>query len=289
MLHFIPGDPVLAMLGAETTQEEIDFLRHELWLDRSLPVQYGHWLGNVLQGDFGRSILFREEVSALLAKRLPVTMYLSVWAAILGLVTGIPAGIISAIRRGTVLDNVVTIAANIGIATPVFWLGIVGIYLFGLQLGWLPIQGYTAPTEDFVLSTRRAVMPVICLAVPFISLLARQTRSSMLEIILQDYIRTAKAKGLRERVVVLKHGLKNAMIPIVTIAGMHLRQVFGGSVLVETVFNIPGVGRLMVNAAFDKDILMVQGAVMMMATVTLLANLLVDISYGWIDPRVRYG
>ncbi len=288
MLHIIPGDPVVAMLGAEATQEQIDTLRHELWLDRPMLAQYGHWLFNVLHGNFGRSLVFHENVTKLVMERLPVTLYLSMWAFLLAATLGISSGIISAVRRGKWIDSVVTVMANIGVATPVFWLGILGIYFLGLQWSILPIQGYTSPMVDFGLSTKKAIMPVICLSVLFMATLARQTRSSMLEVVRQDYIRTAKAKGLSERTVIFKHALKNAFIPIVTLVGLQIRALVGGSVLVEKVFNIPGMGRLIVDAAFDKDFLIVQAVIMVLSVIICLANLAVDISYGWFDPRIRY-
>ena len=198
---------------------------------------------------------------------------------------GVSAGIICAVRRGGILDSIITLLANMGIAVPIFWLGILGIYFFGLKLGWLPIQGYTSPFDDFGLSIRKTIMPVICLAIPSIAVLARQTRSSMLEVVRQDYIRTAWSKGLAERVIVLNHALKNALIPIVTLLGLQLRLVVGGSVVVETVFNIPGMGRLLVDATFAKDFITVQAITLVIAVVVLFANLIVDISYGWLDPE----
>ena len=288
LMHIIPGDPAITMLGAEATREEVEALRHELWLDRPIYTQYLHWLNNVVHGDFGKSLVYHEDVTLLISQRVPVTLYLSIWAFIGSIILGIIAGIISAVRRGSWLDNVVTLLANVGVAIPVFWLGICGIYLLGLNLGWLPIQGYTSPFVDFSKSMRQLVMPVICLAFPFMAVMARQTRSSMLEVIRQDYIRTALSKGLRERAVVFKHALKNALIPIITMIGMHVRVLIGGSVLVETVFNIPGMGRLLVQACFNKDFLIVQSCIIIMSLITCLSNLAVDISYGWIDPRVRY-
>jgi peptide/nickel transport system permease protein len=209
-------------------------------------------------------------------------------ALVLSVVIGIGAGIICAVRRGSILDSVITILANTGISLPVFWLGILGIYLFGLKLGWLPIQGYTSPLDDFWLSLRKIIMPVICLAIPSIAMLARQTRSSMLEVVRQDYIKTAWAKGLAERVIVINHALKNSLIPIVTLLGLQLRLVVSGSVVVETVFNIPGMGRLLVNATFAKDFITVQAITLVIGIVVLLSNLIVDISYGWLDPRIRF-
>jgi peptide/nickel transport system permease protein len=288
LLQIMPGDPAAAMLGTNATREEIDALRKELWLDRPFLVQYAHWFSNALHGDLGISIIYREPITDIFAARLPITLYLSFLAFVLCTFLGIAAGIICAIRRGGMLDQIVSVCANIGIAIPVFWLGILCIYLFGLKTGWLPIYGWTSPFDDFMRSSKQAIMPVIMLAIPGISVLARQSRSSMLEVIRQDYIRTALSKGLRERVVVLRHALKNALIPVVTLMGLHVRILVGGSVLVETVFSIPGMGRLIVAGALNKDFLIVQGGVLFIGAIVSLANLLVDISYGWLDPRVRY-
>jgi peptide/nickel transport system permease protein len=288
IIHMIPGDPVRTMLGMEATEEQIQMLHQDLHLDQPLIVQYGLWLNNAFHGDFGQSIMFKENVTTLLAKRLPVTLILSFSAMLVGIFFGILGGIISAIRRGGWRDQIITLLANTGIGIPIFWLGILGIYFFGLELGWLPIQGYASPWDNFVLSVRQSIMPVLCLAVGFLAVMTRQTRSSVLEVIGQDYIRTAWAKGLKERAVIFRHAFKNALIPIITIIGMQLRILVGGAVLVETVFNIPGMGRLMVRAVFDKDYVIVQACILIVAVVTVLSNLLVDIAYGWVDPRVRY-
>ncbi len=288
LIHITPGDPAALMLGAEATPEQINALRQQLYLDRPFIQQYWHWLSNVARGDFGKSLKYQEDVQHLISQRLPITLNLSVIALVLSVVLGIVSGVICAVRRGSLLDSVITVIANLGVAVPIFWLGILGIYFFGLKLGWLPIQGYISPFEDFWQSIRKAIMPVICLAIPSIAVLARQTRSSMLEVIRQDYIRTAWSKGLSERVIVLKHTLKNALIPIVTLLGMQLRLVVGGSVVVETIFNIPGMGRLMVTATFSKDFITVQAVTLVIALVVLLANMIVDLSYGWLDPRIRY-
>lgn len=288
LLHIMPGDPVAAMLGVEAGPQQIQALRHVLWLDRPFLVQYGHWLFNALQGNLGDSIIYSDPVIKLFATRLPITLYLSFLAFILSTILGIGAGIICAIRRGSIIDQLVSLAANFGIAAPSFWLGLLGIYLFGYILGWLPIQGWTSPFDDLLKSSRQALMPVVLLAIPGISVMARQTRSSMLEVIRQDYIRTAWSKGLGERAVVFKHALKNALIPVVTLMGLQMRILVGGSVLVETVFNIPGLGRLLVTGAFNKDFLIVQGGVLLIGVVVSLANLLADISHGWLDPRTRY-
>jgi peptide/nickel transport system permease protein len=288
LIHIMPGDPAVSALGMDASKEQLDKLRNELWLDRPLLIQYGHWLSNAIRGDLGRSVIYREDVIRMIATRLPITIHLAFLALILGTTLGVSAGVISAIRRGKFLDSVITLSANIGIAIPIFWLGILGIYSLGLKLGWLPIQGYTSPFDDFWKSAEKAIMPVICLSIPSIAVLARQTRSSMLEVIRQDYIRTAWAKGLKERIIITRHTLKNSLIPVVTLLGIQLRTLFGGSVLVETVFNIPGMGRLLVNSVITKDFIIVQATVFVIAILVLLANLLVDISYGWLDPRIRY-
>jgi len=288
LMHIIPGDPALIMLGNEATQAQIDALRQELWLDRPLLAQYGHWLTNVLRGDFGTSIYYHDSVTKLIATRLPITFHLGLIAFILSTLISIPAGVISAVRRGSFLDSLITVSANIAMAVPIFWLGILGIYLFALKLGWLPVQGYTSPFDNFWLNTRQLVMPAVCLAVVPLASLARQTRSSMLEVIRQDYIRTARSKGLRESAVITGHALKNAIIPVITLLGLQVRNLVGGSVLVETVFNIPGMGRLLVQGVFNKDFIVVQASIMVVAIVVALANLAVDISYGHFDPRIRY-
>jgi peptide/nickel transport system permease protein len=288
LIHIMPGDPAATMLGLDARPEQIEALRHELWLDRPFLVQYGHWANNVLHGDLGVSLMYKDPINGLISARLPITLYLSLLAFVISTFLGILAGIICAIRRGGILDQLISLNANVGIAIPVFWLGILGIYLFGFKLGWLPLQGWVSPLDDFVKSLKAAIMPVILLAIPGVATVARQTRSSMLEVVRQDYIRTAFSKGLTERIIVLRHALKNALIPVVTLLGLQVRIMVGGSVLVETVFNIPGMGRLLVTGAFNKDFLIVQAGVLLIGSVVCLANLLVDVSYGWIDPRIRY-
>jgi peptide/nickel transport system permease protein len=295
-MRLLPGDPLLIYLAQQSQQqlkdlppEVIEQLRHEYGLDRSLPVQYFNWLADILRGNLGKSYFYSQSVNTLLAQRLPVTIYIGILALIVSIIVGIAAGMLAAIRRGKWLDNIVTPLANVGITIPVFWLGILMIYLFGLKWKILPIAGFTSPFVDFGLSTRQLIMPVICEAIFGIASNARQMRSSMLEVIRQDYIRTAWSKGLRERIVIFKHAMKNSLIPVITLVGMGVSFIFGGSVLVETVFAIPGIGRLFVAAIFNHDYLVVQSITMVMAIAVLLVNLLVDISYGWLDPRIRYG
>ena len=288
LMHLIPGDPALVILGDQATPEQIEALHRELLLDQPLWIQYLNWAGDVLQGNLGRSVSYKQSVTDLLATRLPITFHIGLVAFILSTAISIPAGILSAIRRGGWLDSIITLLTNLAMAVPVFWLGILGIYLFALKLGWLPVQGYTSPSENLALNTRQIIMPALCLAIVPLASLARQTRSSMLEVIRQDYIRTARSKGLTEWAVITGHALKNAIIPVITLLGMQLRNLVGGAVLVEQVFNIPGMGRLMVSGVFNKDFVVVQGTVMVVAVVVALSNLLVDISYGYFDPRIRY-
>ena len=291
-MRLLPGDPLFMLFNPnqlqEYTEEQLNQIREEAGLNRSLVVQYFDWLGDVFRGELGESILTKTSVTEEVLKKVPVTMHLGILAFILGVIIGIPIGVISAIRRATWLDTILTTTANIGITVPIFWLGIMMIWVFGVQLHWLPVMGYTSPFEDIVLNTRQIIMPVLCLAVWPIASNARQARSSMLEILRQDYIRTAYSKGLSERLVIYKHALKNSLIPIVTLAGMGIPIIVGGQVLVEQVFNIPGMGRLTVNSLFNHDYTYVQGTTLILTGVVVFTNLLVDLSYGWLDPRIRY-
>jgi peptide/nickel transport system permease protein len=251
-------------------------------------VQYFAWIANVFHGEMGKSIFYQEKVSTLIFERMPVTIYVGILSVGLGALFGVIFGIICSLRRGKIIDSLLTFIANIGITAPGFWIGILLIYLFGLQLQWLPTQGYTSPFTDLGKSTMQLIMPVFCLSFFSLSSITRQTRSSMLEVVRQDYVRTAWAKGLSERSIVIRHMIKNGLIPVITMIGMQVRVVFGGSVLIETVFNIPGFGRLLVSSVIAHDYMVVQAGVFLIAAVVILANLLVDISYGWIDPRIRY-
>jgi peptide/nickel transport system permease protein len=227
-------------------------------------------------------------VGKLIRARLPITMHIGLAAFIVATLLGTMSGLLAGLRRGKLADQIVTPLAYIGITLPVFWLGIIMVYIFGLKLHWLPIGGYTSPFTNFWLNTRQMVMPVTCECLLGLASLSRQMRSSVLEVARQDYIRTAWAKGLRERVIVFRHMLKNSLIPIITLMGFAIGGIFGGSVLVETVFNIPGMGRLMVSSIFNQDYVVVQGTTLIFGAIVLVVNLLVDMSYGWLDPRIRY-
>jgi peptide/nickel transport system permease protein len=227
-------------------------------------------------------------VGRLIGERMPVTLHLGALSLILSSILGISFGVICALRRGTWIDTVVTLLANVGVTMPAFWLGIILIYLLALKAGWLPVHGYTSPFDDLWLSTKQVVMPVICLSLFSLASLTRLTRSSMLEVTNQDFIRTAWAKGLKEGVIIMRHTIKNALIPVITEMGLQVAFIFGGSVLIETVFNIPGVGRLMTQSVMQQDFQVVQGGTLIIATIVVSVNILVDISYGWLDPRIRY-
>ena len=292
-MRLLPGDPLIIFISQsqiETyTLEQLAELRHEYGLDRSLPMQYISWIGNILRGDMGKSINLGQDVGYLISTKLPITIYFGVMSFIVSAFFGIIFGVICALRRGKWIDSVVTVLANIGITLPAFWVGILLMYLFSLMLHWLPTSGYVSPTESLGQSLRAAIMPVICLSLFSVASLTRQTRSAMLEVVNQDYIRTAWSKGLPERVIISRHTIKNAMIPVITILGLQVGLIFGGSVLIETVFNIPGMGRLMAESLFSHDYQIVQGGTLVIAVVVVLSNLIVDISYGWFDPRIRYG
>lgn len=290
--HMLPGDPALIYVAsddlAHATPERIAEIREEFGLDRPLVVQYFDWLGRAVRGDLGRSIMFQTSVSSEIAHALPRTFHLGSIAFILSVIVGTPLGIIAAVRRGKWADTSVTIAGNLGVTVPIFWVGIMMMYLFGVYLSWLPIQGYTPPSEDFWLSTRQIIMPALCLSLFSTAANMRQTRSAMLEVVRQDYIRTAWAKGLSERLVIMRHALKNGLIPVITLQGFAVRLIFGGQVLIENVFNIPGMGRLAVEGLRNLDYSVVQGCFLVVAIGVVFANLAVDITYGWLDPRIRY-
>ena len=294
VMRLLPGDPLIIYLAQSADVQAmdpamLDILRHKYGLDKPIIIQYFNWVGNIFQGDFGESIFYHEKVGRLMLERFPVTAYLGILALIFGSVSGLMAGLLAAIRRGKWLDKIITPLTYVGITIPVFFVAILGIYIIGLRLGWLPFPGYVSPFEDFWLSIRLSIMPVFCLAVFSIAANARQLRSSMLEVISQDYVRTAWSKGLSERMVIFRHALKNSLIPVITLIGLGVGMIFGGSVIVEEIFAIPGVGRLLVSSIFGQDYVVVQAITFVIAVIVLVVNLAVDISYGWLDPRIRYG
>ncbi len=287
LIHLVPGDPVYAMLGSEIPREYHDQVFHTMGLDKPLIEQYFFWLGNILKGDLGYSYYFRQSVAEVVANRLPTTLYLGIVSAVFSVILGIFFGIVTAVRRGSKTDSVITVLANIGIAMPTFWLAVILILIFGLNLKWLPVHGFTLPWVNLGLSVRQTIMPVICMSVGGIAIYARQTRSSMLEVIRQDYIRTARSKGLKESRIIYGHAVKNALIPILTLIGLTLRNSFGGSAIIETIFNITGLGQVMVMSLNNRDYTTLQTSLLLLATVTCICNLLVDIAYAYADPRIR--
>jgi peptide/nickel transport system permease protein len=291
-IRLLPGDPLTIYLNKtdmqQLTQEQLYQLRVKFGLEKTLPMQYVDWVGGLFTGDLGQSIFYDIDVGLLVGERMPVTLYLGALAFIISGVFGISFGVICALKRGTWIDTVVTLLANIGVTMPSFWVGIILIYLLSVKAGWLPVGGYTSPFDDFWLSTKKVIMPVLCLSLFSIASLTRLTRSSMLEVIQQDYIRTAWSKGLKERLIISRHTIKNALIPVVTVIGLQVAFIFGGSVLIESVFNINGIGRLMTQAVQNQDYLIVQAGTLIIAIMVVLSNLIVDISYGWLDPRIRY-
>jgi peptide/nickel transport system permease protein len=292
-MRLLPGDPIIIYIGqsqqlSTLTEEGMAKLRQEFGLDKPIMVQYANWVSGVITFDFGRSIFYHMPVGTLLWERYPVTLNLGLEAFVISAVLGIASGALAAVRRGGWGDRIITPLSYIGITVPIFWLGILMIYLFGLKFNWLPMIGYTSPFTDFWQHIRQAIMPVICLSVGALAGIARLQRSSMLEVIRQDYIRTAWSKGLAERIIIMKHVLKNSLIPVITVLGLELGFIIGGSVIVETVFSIPGIGYLMVTSIFSQDYSVVQSCTFVFAVVVVLANLIVDISYGWLDPRIQY-
>jgi peptide/nickel transport system permease protein len=290
VLHLSPGDPAEIMLGSQATQEDLARLRAELGLTAPLPVQYLRWLGHVLQGDLGRSIWTKRPVLGEVLGRFRATLILTGSALLLSTAGGILLGIASATRRNSFLDRVSAVLSLFGASMPVFWLGIVLMVTFSLWLGWLPASGMFAPygggnARDLL---AHLVMPAVTLAAASTAIVARLTRSSMLEVLGQDYIRTARSKGMVERVVVVRHGLWNALMPIVTVVGVQAGYLLGGAVLTETVFAWPGVGTLMVQGILARDFPLVQGCVLVVALTFALINLGVDLLYGYLDPRIRY-
>jgi peptide/nickel transport system permease protein len=308
LIHLAPGDPVRTMLGQHATQQEIEDIRAKYGLDQPLYVQYFIWLGDVLQGDLGRSILSHEQVTTEIASRFPNTIELAIAAMLFAILIGVVAGIISATKQYSVADYSVMGLALFGISMPVFWLGIMLMMIFGVFLGWLPIGGridlllpFQRITGFMVIDSiitlngtalisviRHLLLPAIALGTIPMAIIARTTRSSMLEVLRQDFIRTERAKGLSERKVIYKHAIRNAMVPVVTVIGLNFGLLLSGAILTETVFSWPGVGRLVVDAVYARDYPLVIGCILVFALVFVIVNLITDILYTYIDPRIHY-
>jgi len=289
LLYVLPGDPAVAILGDNAgNQETYQALRHDLGLDQPLHVQYLSWLGRVLQGDLGKSIRTNETVASVLIQRAPISMYLGAAGLIVGLALGLSVAVVSALRPGSRIDSLGTLLAMGGVAIPSFWQALLLVYIFAVLLRWVPPSGFTSPFVDPFLSAKMLVLPAIVLGTHSAAVIMRQGRSALMEVLEQDYITTARSKGLADRSVISSHALKNAMIPIITVIGLQVGTLVSGAAITETVFAIPGVGRAAVDAIFFRDYPVLQGAVLMLTLAVLIANLLTDVTYAYLDPRIRY-
>ena len=287
LVHALPGDPAVLFLGEEADPETLARFRVRLGLDRPLVAQYAAWLGRALRGDLGRSLRTNQPVAEAILERLPVTLELLVAALSVSLAIAIPMGIVSAVKRNSGVDLVSTVFALVGFAMPGFWLGIILIYVFALLLRWLPPSGWVPLPASVPQNLLSLVLPAFTLGTALAALVTRQLRSGMLEVLRQDYVRTAQAKGLSERQVVGKHALKNALISVVTVVGLQLGGLLGNTIITETLFALPGVGRLMIDSIFSRDFFVVQGVILFLAVGYVLSNLLVDALYSYLDPRIR--
>jgi peptide/nickel transport system permease protein len=285
--QLLPGDPAKILAGEEQDPDVIAHLRVKLHLDEPLPVRYAYWVGGVFRGDLGESVRTQQAVLDLVLQKLPVTIQLAAMAFVIALVIGIPTGIVAAVGRGTWWDSAANAIALWGISTPNFWLGILLILLFSVQLGWLPASGYVSPFEDLRANLASMIMPSFVLGNALAAVLMRHTRSAMLQVLSSDYVRTARAKGLNERSVVLKHALRNALTPVITLGALELGTLLSGAVLTEQVFTIPGFGKLIVDSVFNRDYAVVQGVVLVTATAYIVLSLLADVAYFIVNPRLQ--
>lgn len=288
LMKLVPGDPATIIGGMSATEAELAHIRRQLGLDQPFHVQLLSWYAQLLQGDLGRSLLLGRSVTHAIVERLPVTISISLYALFLTLLIGLASGVVAALKQNTWVDQLFMTIALIGVSLPNFWLGLMLIILFAVHLGWLPTGGYVPLTEDPIGWLRAATLPAVSLAMLQMGLLARITRSTMLEIMRQDYIRTAKAKGMPPWIVIGKHAFTNVMIPVITVIGIIFSLMLGGSVVIETVYSIPGVGRLMGSAILRRDYPVIQGGMLFVALMLVVINLVVDVLYAWFDPRVRY-
>jgi peptide/nickel transport system permease protein len=288
LVHLTPGDPAAVILGPDAPQEAVAELRARLGLDRPLPVQFLHWFGQVLQGDLGDSIFLRRPVTQAIVERLEPTLLLAGLATMLAVLIGIPTGVLAAVYRSTWLDRLFMSIAVFGVSMPNFWLALNLIFLFALTLAVLPVSGYVPLRDDPLMTLRFLLLPAFSLGFPQSALIARMTRGSMLDVLSQDYVKTARAKGLSEQLVIYKHALKNTMITVLTVIGIVLAITLSGSVVIETIFGLPGIGRLIINSVLRRDYPVIQGTVLFIAASYVLVNLLIDLLYMYLDPRIKY-
>jgi peptide/nickel transport system permease protein len=285
--QLLPGDPAMVLAGEDRDPTVIAHLHQKLHLDEPLPIRYLYWAGGVLKGDLGESVRIQKPVLELIVEKLPVTLELALLAIVIALTIGITAGIVSAVAKDSAWDYAANVFALWGLSTPNFWLGIMLILLFSVTLGWLPASGYVSPFEDLKANLAAMIMPAFVLGNAIAAVLMRHTRSAMLQVLSSDYVRTARAKGLDERVVVLKHALRNALTPVITLGALEFGTLLSGAVLTEQVFTIPGFGKLIVDAVFNRDYAVVQGVVLCTATAYITLNLLADMAYFLVNPRLR--
>jgi peptide/nickel transport system permease protein len=288
MLRLTPGDPAAVIAGDNATSEQIDAIRDKLGLNLPIWQQFGIWIGDVLRGNFGESFFFKKTVVELISQRIEPTIALSVCTLVLAIVISVPIGVLAAYRQGSLFDRVVMGFSVMGFSVPGFVIAYCLIYVFAIWLGWLPVQGYTRIAVDFGGFLEHMILPSVTLSVGFIALISRITRASVLEVLNEDYIRTARAKGLSNRVVLMRHALRNAAVPILTVIGIGIAIVIGGAVITESVYGLPGVGRLTVEAVLSRDFPTIQAVILMFSVVYVVVNLLIDISYTLFDPRIRY-
>lgn len=287
LVNVLPGDPAMMILGDEATPEVLETLREKMGLNDPLHVQYLTWVGKVIQGDFGKSLRDNTSVSKILIQAIPVTLQLTIMSFMIAILIAIPAGIISATRKGTTLDYIGTTFAISGVSIPPFFLGILLIFIFAVTLGWVPPSGYISPKVDLSRSIILMILPAVTIGIRLSAELTRMLRSSLLEVLQSDYIRTAYAKGLLEKPVVIGHALKNAFIPVITVSGLQLATFLGGAVITETIFSVPGLGQLVVTSILTRDFPVVQAAILFMAFAVVIINFLVDITYSLLDPRIK--
>jgi len=288
-VHFIPGDVVTLAFGLHPSEEAMAATRHQLGLDQPAPVQYFRWLGRLLQGNLGLSLRTQEPIAAALRQRVPVTIELAIFAVLLAIAIGVPSGILAAVRQYTIVDQIATFASLVGFSVPDFWLATLLILVLTSGLGWLPAGGVLPSIlEDPAGNLKRMLMPALALGLPSAAVYFRMMRSSMLEVVGSEYMRTAYSKGLGERAAIMGHALKNALIPVITLGGLAASWMLGGSFIIETIFNLPGLGRATVKAIYDRDFTMLQGSLLVYATFVVGLAIAVDILYVWLDPRIRY-
>jgi peptide/nickel transport system permease protein len=288
LVRLVPGNPVSLMLGLDASEESVEEARVNLGLDQPLPAWIVHWFEHALTGDLGNSIFLKQSVASLIVERYPVTINLTLLSLLISLIVGIPAGVIAGVRQGSKTDWAAMMASLLVLSAPGFWLGLNLIYFFGVKLGWFPVGGYVPLTKNPLDFLKHMALPAISLGLGNAALIARMARSSMLEVLHMDYVRTARAKGLREQVVIIRHAFRNTLVPVLTVIGLAVGILLGGSVITETVFNLPGVGRLVVEAVMRRDYAVVQGVVLAITATFLVINLFVDVLYLWVDPRIRY-